>query len=199
MTLLTTWSESGPETLVRRTSDPAEIAEALKPLGVRYEQWPIREDVPFNADSDTVFAAYGPEIERLNAEEGFTTVDVLGLHPSDDPEFPAKAKAARAKFLQEHTHDDDDEVRFFVSGSGIFYLHADGEVHAVFCEKGDLLGVPRGTTHWFDMGTKPSFTAIRFFHEEDGWIGSFTGSTIASRFPDYDTIAAGYAADRAAA
>lgn len=59
--------------------------------------------------------------------------------------------------------------------------------------------MPRGTTHWFDMGTSPSFTAIRFFHEEDGWIGSFTGSSIASRFPDYDTIAAAHAADRAAA
>ncbi|MGW0657311.1 cupin, partial [Streptomyces umbrinus] len=45
----------------------------------------------------------------------------------------------------------------------------------------------------------PGFTAIRFFHEEDGWIGSFTGSTIAGRFPDYDTIAAGYERDRAAA
>ena len=141
---------------MRRTSDPAEIAAALAPLGVRYEQWPIREDVPADADSDTVFAAYGPEIDRLNAEEGFTTVDVLGLHPSDDPEYPVKAKAARAKFLQEHTHDDDDEVRFFVSGSGIFYLHVNGEVHAVYCEKGDLLGVPRGTTHWFDMGTQPA-------------------------------------------
>ena len=65
-------------------------------------------------------------------------------------------------------------------------------------EKGDLLGVPRGTTHWFDMGTKPSFTAIRFFHEEDGWIGNFTGAAISSRFPDYDTIAAGYEADKGA-
>jgi 1,2-dihydroxy-3-keto-5-methylthiopentene dioxygenase len=88
MTLLTTWPESGPETEVRRTSDPAEIAAALAPIGVRYEQWPIREDVPADADSDTVFAAYGPEIEKLNAEEGFTTVDVLGLHPSDDAVYP---------------------------------------------------------------------------------------------------------------
>ncbi len=117
MSLLTTWPESGPETLVRRTSDPAEIAAALAPIGVRYEQWPVREEVPVDADSDTVFAVYGAEIEKLNAEEGFTTVDVLGLHPSDDPEYPVRAKAARAKFLQD-THDDDDEVRFFVSGSG---------------------------------------------------------------------------------
>ncbi|WP_221351386.1 1,2-dihydroxy-3-keto-5-methylthiopentene dioxygenase [Streptomyces beigongshangae] len=199
MTLLTTWPESGPESTVRRTSDPAEIAAALAPLGVRYEQWPVREDVAADADGGTVLAAYAREIEKLNAEEGFTTVDVLGLHPGDDPEYPAKAKAAREKFLQEHTHDDDDEVRFFVAGSGIFYLHVGGEVHAVLCERGDLLGVPRGTTHWFDMGTSPAFTAIRFFHEEDGWIGSFTGSTIAGRFPDYDTLAAGYERDRAAA
>jgi 1,2-dihydroxy-3-keto-5-methylthiopentene dioxygenase len=191
MTLLTTWPESGPETVVRRTSDPAEIAAALAGVGVRYEQWPVREDVPADADSETVFAAYAAEIEKLNAEEGFATVDVVALHPSDDPEFPAKAKAAREKFLSEHTHDDDDEVRFFVAGAGIFYLHLGGEVHAVYCEKGDLLGVPKGTTHWFDMGTRPSFTAIRFFHEENGWIGTFTGDSIALRFPDFDTIHAG--------
>ncbi|WP_371530146.1 cupin [Streptomyces sp. NBC_01283] len=194
MTLLTTWPESGPETVVRRTSDPVEIAAALAPVGVRYEQWPVREDVPADADSDAVFAAYRAEIDLLNAEEGFRTVDVVGLHPTDDPEWPEKAKAARQKFLAEHTHDDDDEVRFFVAGAGIFYLHVGGEVHAVYCEKGDLLGVPRGTTHWFDMGTSPSFTAIRFFHEEDGWIGTFTGSPIADRFPDFDAIHAGYAA-----
>ncbi|MGW7411281.1 1,2-dihydroxy-3-keto-5-methylthiopentene dioxygenase [Streptomyces sp. NPDC054863] len=195
MTLLTTWPESGPDTLVRRTSDPAEIAAALAPLGVRYEQWPVLEHVPFDAGIEEVSAAYREDIAKLTAEEDFKMVDVVALHPVDDPEFPAKAAAARAKFLQEHTHDDDDEVRFFVAGSGIFYLHARGEVHAVLCEKGDLLGVPRGTTHWFDMGTSPSFTAIRFFHEEEGWIGNFTGSPIADRFPDFDTIAAAYAAE----
>ncbi|MGW5496990.1 1,2-dihydroxy-3-keto-5-methylthiopentene dioxygenase [Streptomyces olivaceoviridis] len=187
MTLLTTWPETGPERIVRRTSDPARIAAALAPLGVRFERWPVREDVPDTADTTTVFAAYGPEIDRLTAEGDFTTVDVLGLHPDGDPGFPARARAAREKFLEEHTHDDD-EIRFFVSGSGVFYLHVDGKVHAVLCERGDLLGVPRGTTHWFDMGTRPSFTAIRFFHQEDGWAGAFTGSPIASRFPDYDAI-----------
>ncbi|MFE4257224.1 acireductone dioxygenase [Streptomyces sp. NPDC056883] len=195
MTLLTTWPESGPETVVRRTADPAEITAALAPLGVRYEQWPVRDDIPADADSDAVFAAYRAEIDRLTGEEGFATVDVVALHPDDDdPGFAEKAKAAREKFLEEHTHDDDDEVRFFVAGSGIFYLHVAGEVHAVLCERGDLLGVPKGTTHWFDMGTRPAFTAIRFFHEEDGWIGTFTGSRIARRFPDFDTITAGGAA-----
>ncbi|TDD49996.1 cupin domain-containing protein [Nonomuraea terrae] len=195
MTLLTTWPDSGPHTVIRRTSDPAEIAAALAPLGVRHQQWPVREEVPADADADTVLAAYRDEIDALSEEGGFVTVDVVALHPSDDPDWPQRARAAREKFLTEHTHDDDDEVRFFVAGAGIFYLHVGGEVHAVYCEKGDLLGVPKGTRHWFDMGTEPSFTAIRFFHEEDGWIGTFTGSDISSRFPDFDTIHATRAAE----
>lgn len=198
MTLLTTWPETDPETVVRRTTDADEIAAALAPIGVRYERWPVRADVPVDADGETVLAAYRAEVDRLGAEEGFATVDVVALHPSDDPDWPQKARQAREKFLNEHTHDDDDEVRFFVAGSGIFYLHVHGEVHAVLCEQGDLLGVPKGTTHWFDMGVRPSFTAIRFFHEEDGWIGNFTGNTISSRFPDFDTINAGYRAENAA-
>ncbi|MFK8845655.1 1,2-dihydroxy-3-keto-5-methylthiopentene dioxygenase [Streptomyces sp. Ac-502] len=193
MTLLTTWPESGPETVLRRTAEPAEIAAALAPIGVRYERWPVRTDVPPDAEPAAVLAAYRAEIGTLTAEEGFATVDVASLHPCDDPAWPDQAKAAREKFLAEHTHEDDDEVRFFVAGSGVFYLHAGGEVHAVLCEEGDLLGVPRGTTHWFDMGTRPSFTALRFFHEEDGWIGTFTGDDIALRFPDFDTLTAGRA------
>ncbi|MEV5886182.1 cupin [Streptomyces sp. NPDC052020] len=198
MTLLITWPESGPQTVLRRTSEPVEIAAALAPLRVRYEQWPVRHDVPADADGDTVLAAYRGEIDRLSGEEGFVTVDVVSLHPETAHDWPARARAAREKFLNEHTHDDDDEVRFFVAGAGIFYLHTSGEVHAVYCERGDLLGVPKGTTHWFDMGTRPSFTAIRFFHEEDGWIGNFTGSDISSRFPDFDTIHAGFTAERKA-
>jgi 1,2-dihydroxy-3-keto-5-methylthiopentene dioxygenase len=51
---------------------------------------------------------------------------------------------------------------------------------------GDLIGVPDGTRHWFDMGPEPSFVAIRFFTEPDGWVGHFTGTDIAQRFPRFD-------------
>ncbi|MEU0850824.1 cupin [Streptomyces flaveolus] len=193
MTLLTTWPESGPDTVSLRTTDPERIGAALAPLGVRYEQWPVRDDLPPGAAPEAVLAAYADEVEALTAQEEFLTVDVVSLHPDGSPDWADRARAAREKFLAEHTHEDDDEVRFFVSGAGVFYLHAGGEVHAVYCERGDLLGVPKGTTHWFDMGTRPSFTAIRFFHEEDGWIGTFTGSDIARRFPDFDTLRAGRA------
>jgi 1,2-dihydroxy-3-keto-5-methylthiopentene dioxygenase len=91
----------------------------------------------------------------------------------------------RLKFLNEHTHDDF-EVRFFVDGSGLFYLHIDDKVYMVLCEQGDLISVPARTTHWFDMGVRPDFRCIRFFTVPEGWVGNFTGSDIANRFPDYD-------------
>ncbi|GGX64912.1 1,2-dihydroxy-3-keto-5-methylthiopentene dioxygenase [Streptomyces hiroshimensis] len=193
MTLLTTWPDAGPDTLLRRTDDAAGIAAVLAPAGVRFERWPVRSGVPAGAPAGSVLAAYAPEVGRLTAEEGFATVDVAALHPDGSPGWAAKAAAARERFLAEHTHEDD-EVRFFVAGAGVFYLHVDGLVHAVRCERGDLLGVPRGTRHWFDMGTVPSFTAIRFFHGPDGWAASFTGSGIASRFPSFDELRAGRAA-----
>ncbi|SCK10775.1 acireductone dioxygenase [Streptomyces sp. WMMB 322] len=194
MTLLVTWPETDPGTEVRRTTDPAVVEAVLAPLGVRYEQWPVRENLRPGAGEAAVLGAYRAEVGRLKEQERFSTVDVVSLHPDGTSEWRATASAARERFLSEHTHDDDDEVRFFVHGAGAFYLHVHGEVHAVRCEAGDLLGLPRGMSHWFDMGSEPSFTAIRFFHEEDGWVGTFSGSGIAARFPGFETLHAGSAA-----
>ncbi|MCF2527884.1 1,2-dihydroxy-3-keto-5-methylthiopentene dioxygenase [Yinghuangia soli] len=191
MSLLTVWPEADGTAPVLRTAEPSAIAEALAPIGVRYEQWTADQELAPGAGQDEVIAAYRTEVDRITAAEGYILVDVIRLQPSDDPEWPAKAAAARQKFLSEHTHDDD-EVRFFVEGAGIFYLHVDGKVYAVLCEAGDLLSVPKGITHWFDMGAEPSVAAIRFFHDEDGWVGDFTGSGISTRFPDFDAIWAGY-------
>jgi len=38
----------------------------------------------------------------------------------------------------------------------------------------------------FDMGEHPDFKCIRFFTVPDGWVGNFTGSDIAGRFPTFD-------------
>lgn len=63
-------------------------------------------------------------------------------------------------------------------------------MYAVLCEAGDLLSVPANTTHWFDMGTRPDFVAIRFFHDEDGWVGDFCGTDTAQRFASFDELMA---------
>lgn len=192
MTLLTVWREDAPETPDLRTEDAEEIAVVLKELGVRFEQWPLRE-LPEDVAQDEVLDAYRERIDAVTAAEGYVLVDVVQMHPSEDPSWPETVRTSREKFLDEHTHDDDED-RFFASGSGVFYLHVQGKVHAVFCEAGDLLSVPGGTTHWFDMGTNPDYVSVRFFHDDDGWVGNFTGSDLSRRFPTYDQLAAGRAA-----
>jgi len=165
------------------TRDAGEIAAALAPIGVRFEQWPSRP-LPAGADQEAVLAAFAPEVARLKAENGYRSIDVIRM-TADHPE---KA-ALRQKFLSEHRHSED-EVRFFVEGEGLFTLREEERVYAVLCEAGDLISVPAGMRHWFDMGPSPRFTAIRLFTNADGWIANFTGDAIAERFPRHEPVSA---------
>lgn len=180
MTALTIQTTEG-QTL-RTLNDHAAIAASLGELGVQFERWEAAQPLVDDADQEAVLAAYKADVDKLNAQYGFQSVDVVAL----GPDHPQKAEM-RQKFLAEHTHADF-EVRFFVDGSGLFYLHIDDKVYMVLCEKGDLISVPANTTHWFDMGANPHFKCIRFFTTPDGWVGNFTGSDIATRFPDFDTF-----------
>jgi len=162
------------------TSDHAEIARELDRIGVGFEQWQAGAPVQPGDAPEVILEAYRPDIDRLVAQRGFKTVDVVSIAP-DHPE----RETMRSKFLDEHYHQED-EVRFFVAGSGLFTLHVEGVVYEITCEQGDLISVPDSTRHWFDMGPEPSFVAIRFFTRPDGWIGHFTGTDIAKRYPRFD-------------
>lgn len=176
MSTLTIYSQDDPAA-GRRVDDAGEIRRELAAIGVTFERWQARAPVAPGAPQDEVLAAYRPEIDRLVAERGYRSVDVVSL----DPAHPDR-EALRRKFLAEHTHADD-EVRFFVAGSGLFTLHAAGRVYAVLCEQDDLISVPAGVPHWFDMGSAPAFTCIRLFNDPAGWVAQFTGDAIATRFP----------------
>ncbi len=180
MTRLRIFDEDGGAPLTD-TRDAGAIAAALAPIGVRFEQWPSRPLAP-DADQDAVLTAFAPEVERLKAENGYRSVDVIRMVP----DHPEKA-SLRTKFLSEHRHSED-EVRFFVEGEGLFTLREAGRVFAVLCEEGDLISVPAGMRHWFDMGPSPRFTAIRLFTNADGWIANFTGDAIADRFPRHEPV-----------
>ena len=189
MTLLTVYTDGDAPEKVLESEEAADIALALKEIDVRFERWQVADEFADGGDQKAILDHYREDVARIIEAEGYVLVDVTQLHRTEDQGWEDLKTAARNKFLSEHTHDDD-EVRFFVSGSGIFYLHTQGKVYAVLCEAGDLLSVPANTTHWFDMGTDPDFTAIRFFHDEDGWVGNFTGNPLAERIPSYDQISA---------
>jgi 1,2-dihydroxy-3-keto-5-methylthiopentene dioxygenase len=183
MSRLRIYDETHPDQPVGVYTRLEDIARELGDVGVRFEQWEASAPIAPGASQEDVIAAYRADIDRLMGEEGYQSVDVISLAP----DHPDRA-ALRRKFLSEHTHSED-EVRFFVAGSGQFTLHLRGKVYDVLCEAGDLIGVPDGTPHWFDMSESPSFVAIRLFTNKEGWVANFTGADIAERFPRMEPAA----------
>ncbi len=160
-------------------TDGGEIGRRLARIGVRFERWEAARALTDEASQEDVIAAYRKQVDALMDEYDFQSVDVVSLNPN----HPDKA-ALRAKFLDEHTHSDF-EVRFFVDGQGLFYIHVGGKVYGVLCEKGDLISVPANTPHWFDMGENPHFKCIRLFTTAEGWVAQYTGDRIAGGYPKF--------------
>ena len=130
----------------RTLTDTDEVKQYLSGIGIDYERWNPARPVATDASAEELLAAYSPEIDRLKAQGAYVTADVIDVQP-DTPGL----EAMLAKFSREHWHDED-EVRFIVRGRGLFHIHPrQGPVVAVEVEAGDLIRVPRGTWHWFDL------------------------------------------------
>ena len=162
------------------SDDPALIQRELQRRGIGFEQWATPNDLADDADEASILTAYAEDVATVQGRHGFITIDAISMTP-DHPD----RVSLRNKFLSEHTHAED-EVRFFVEGRGLFSLHLNAEVLVVLCERGDLIHVPAGTRHWFDMGEHPRFCALRFFNNPAGWVADFTDDPIADRFPRLD-------------
>lgn len=179
MTQLIVYSAADATNVLLDTTDLDVIARELAPTGAGIERWKAATELPAEATSEAILEAYKPQIDRLKAERGYVNADVIHVRPGN-PNWPAM----RQKFLSEHTHDED-EVRFFVEGSGAFYLHVGDKVFQVVGTADDLLFVPQGTKHWFDGGLDGNFTVIRLFNDPQGWVAHYTGDSIATDVPHY--------------
>ncbi len=107
MSRLTLYPDTAPEQIIVSLTDPSEIAAELARVGVDFERWQADVALPSDASQDEILAAYARDIARLQAQGGYVTRDVVRLKP----DHPDRA-ALRQKFLDEHTHSED-EVRFF--------------------------------------------------------------------------------------
>ena len=155
----------------RSVTGQREVTQYLAKLGIDYEHWPVGQRVAADAPADAVLAAYGPEIEQLKARGGYVTADVIDVTPATPG-----LDAMLAKFNTEHWHDED-EVRFIIRGRGLFHIHPQqGPVIAIEVEAGDLLRVPKGTWHWFDLCADRDIRAIRLFQDKAGWTPHYTNS-----------------------
>ena len=161
----------------RQITDVDEIRNFLQPYGIWYEKWDVDGRIGAEATNEEILAAYAPEIDRLKEAGGFITADVINVSP-DTPGLDAML----AKFSKEHTHSED-EVRFTVKGSGVFHIHPQaGPVFAIQVEAGDLINVPMGTQHWFDLCNDKTIRCIRLFQDKSGWTPNYIESGVHERY-----------------
>jgi 1,2-dihydroxy-3-keto-5-methylthiopentene dioxygenase len=153
--------------------DGETIQRHLAGIGIHYERWEPTRPVPADAPAEEILRAYGSEIERLKADGGYVTADVIDVN-AGTPNLDQML----AKFNQEHWHDDD-EVRFIIQGRGLFHIHTQpNQVTAIEVEAGDLIRVPKGTWHWFDLCGDRRIRAIRLFQDPAGWAPRYTESGV---------------------
>jgi len=159
-----------PETDQKFVTDD-EIRSELAALGIEYERWSL-DRVGADASAEDVLKAYASEIDGMKRKGGYVTADVIDVNPATP-----NLDVMLAKFDKEHTHSED-EVRFILAGRGIFFLNIQGKVASVEVGPGDMLRVPRGTTHWFTLCEDRRIRAIRWFQETAGWTPEYTQSGV---------------------
>jgi 1,2-dihydroxy-3-keto-5-methylthiopentene dioxygenase len=161
----------------RSLTDAESVTEHLATMGIEYERWEPSHPVADNAPAEEILEAYREEIDRLKQRGGYVTADVIDVRP----QTPG-LDAMLAKFSREHWHDED-EVRFIIRGRGIFHIHPrQGPVIALQVQPGDLIRVPRGTWHWFDLCAEREIRAIRLFQDVAGWTPHYTESGVDKGF-----------------
>lgn len=152
--------------------DADEISEFLGQYGIWYRRFEGSDSLSEDATEEEILAAYDEPIQKLKAEGGYVTADVINIH-SEVPNLDTMLN----KFNKEHWHDED-EVRFIVKGRGLFHVHPgdDSSVFSIEVVKGDMINVPRGTQHWFDLCEDRTIRAIRLFQDVSGWTPHYTDS-----------------------
>ncbi|MFL6332450.1 MAG: 1,2-dihydroxy-3-keto-5-methylthiopentene dioxygenase [Pyrinomonadaceae bacterium] len=161
----------------RTLTETRAVAEYLSGLGIKYERWEASMPLPADASSEEVLAAYDPEVERLKLSGGYVAADVINVNARTEG-----LAEMLTRFKREHWHDED-EVRFVVQGRGLFHIRPrSGPVVAIEVEAGDLVCVPAGTWHWFNLCAEMEIKAIRLFQRPSGWAPRYTGSAVDARY-----------------
>ncbi|NOT49447.1 MAG: cupin domain-containing protein [Acidobacteria bacterium] len=156
-----------------RLTEKASIADYLCGIGIDYERWENLKQISAAATDQEILDGYAEEIEALKQKGGYVTADVINIVPTT-PGLDAMLN----KFNKEHWHDED-EVRFIVKGHGLFHIAPEnGDVVSIEMEAGDMIRVPRGTKHWFNLCGDKTVRAIRLFQDISGWTPHYTDSGV---------------------
>jgi 1,2-dihydroxy-3-keto-5-methylthiopentene dioxygenase len=161
----------------RHIENAGELSAFLAPFGIYHERWPLEERVDPDASQEEILSAYAPELKHLMDQGGYVTADVINVNA-----LTPNLEAMLDKFRSEHTHSED-EVRFILKGRGLFHIHPPtGPVFAIQVEAGDLINVPKGTRHWFDLCKEKTIRAIRLFQDKTGWTPHYVDESVHTKY-----------------
>src|ERR1700761_2360870 len=159
-------------------SNPEDIGRHLAPAGIEYDRWEILPGIDKEASSEFILEAYAEHIERVKEKGGYAKADVVNVN-SATPGLDTML----SRFSTEHWHDEE-EVRFILHGRGVYHVHLrdSNTVSKLEVEAGDMIRVPRGTLHWFDLCAEREIKAIRFFQDATGWTPYYTQSGLEKQY-----------------
>lgn len=150
-----------------------EVIQYLEEQGVIYEHWDIvklsgdlqeKFDLA-DVEKERILTTFKDEIQDISARRGYEAWDIISLSDST-PNLDELLK----NFQQEH-HHTDDEVRFIVSGHGVFIIQgSDGDFFEVHLNPGDLISVPENIRHYFTLSDDKKVVAVRIFVTKEGWV-----------------------------
>ncbi|WP_391205901.1 1,2-dihydroxy-3-keto-5-methylthiopentene dioxygenase [Psychrobacillus sp. L4] len=150
-----------------------EVAAFLEKQEVIYEHWdieklpePLREKFDLSdEEKEQILHAFKVEIDTISNRRGYKASDVISLSDSN-PNLDELLK----NFERKHLHTDD-EVRYIVSGHGVFIIQGkDESFFEVHLSPGDLISVPENITHYFTLSEDRKVVAVRIFVTTEGWV-----------------------------
>ncbi|MGE6631137.1 1,2-dihydroxy-3-keto-5-methylthiopentene dioxygenase [Bacillus sp. NPDC077027] len=158
-----------------------EVAAYLEEQGVIYEHWNI-EKLPSHLsekfdltveEKEDILTTFKDEIQSISERRGYKAQDVISLSDST-PNLDELLQ----NFKREH-HHTDDEVRFIVSGHGIFAIQGKDDVFFdVRLNPGDLISVPPNIRHYFTLQEDRKVVAVRIFVTTEGWVPIYEKETV---------------------
>ncbi|MQA55786.1 acireductone dioxygenase [Pseudomonas piscis] len=178
MSSLSVYHVSSPDLPNKVLTHFEDIAATLAEQGIAIERWPHATRIEPGASQEQVLGAFQAQLDPLMSQRGHASLEVLsrkGSYADIDGSLPEEQRL------------DDDAALLLLAGRGLLYLHIDDYVYGLVCERHELVSLPAGTAHWFDMGEQPDLVAIRLFGGKTATqAAKITGDAIASVFPRLD-------------
>ncbi|RXK17263.1 cupin domain-containing protein [Macrococcus sp. DPC7161] len=150
-----------------------EIRAILDENEVIYEHWDtsklpnhlVENYALTDENKEEILKTFEQEIQAISERRGYKASDVISLS-----ETTPNIETLLENFQREH-HHTDDEVRFIVSGNGVFVIQSkEGEYFEVHLSPGDLISVPPNVRHYFTLSSNRKVVAVRIFVDEAGWV-----------------------------